>query len=123
MSDLSRQFFLHHAQRALSTLAGRERGDFEKLLEQNETDSVQALQQRSMSIWNELLLFTRIRRERWWREENDNFGRRITYFDDADFGGLSRRFEESGRKTMKINKAHQSLDTCINRKVVVVPPL
>ena len=23
---------------------------------------------------------------------------------------------------MKINKAHQSLDTCINRKVVVVPP-
>ena len=84
---------LHHAQRALSTLTRRERGDFEKLLEQNETDSVQALQQRSMSIWNELLLFTRIGRERWWREENDNFGRRITYFDDADFGGLSRRFK------------------------------
>jgi hypothetical protein len=52
VSDLSRQLFLYHAERSLSTHAGGERRDFEKLFEQNETNSVQALQQRSLSVWD-----------------------------------------------------------------------
>ena len=107
MSDLSRQLFLYHAERSLSTHAGGERRDFEKLFEQNETNSVQALQQRSLSVWDELLLFSRIRRGRYWGEENDDGGGRATHFDNADFGGLPRRFEKGRRrrKSMKIDMA------------------
>ena len=78
-------FFLHHAQRAPRCLE-------EKEILKNYLSKMKQIPckhyNNGRSIWNELLLFTRIGRERWWREESDNFGRRITYF-DADFGGLS----------------------------------
>jgi hypothetical protein len=57
-----------------------------------------------MSVWDELLLFARIRRERCCGEENDDGGRRIAHFNNANFGRLPRRFEEGRRRrAMKIS--------------------
>ena len=44
---------------------------------------------------------------RYWGEENDDGGGRATHFDNADFGGLPRRFEKGRRrrKSMKIDMA------------------